>query len=78
MLPTPIRKFLKATSFWQENSFLFREFKNFRRIAVLAVIFTSLAAVFEGFGVGFILTFLQGFTNRDCDRSSIIDDCWSR
>lgn len=65
MLPTPIRKFLKGTSFWQENAFLFREFKTFRRIAVLAVIFTLLAAVFEGFGVGFILTFLQGFTNPD-------------
>lgn len=64
-LPISIRKFLKATKFWQENSFILREFKQFRKIAVLAVIFTLLAAIFEGFDVGFILSFLQSFTNPD-------------
>jgi subfamily B ATP-binding cassette protein MsbA len=66
-VPNPIRNFLKTTSFWQNNAFIFREFKNFRRIAILAVVFTLLAAVFEGFGVGFILSFLQSFTSPEAE-----------
>lgn len=62
-LPMPIRKLLKATSFWKNNYFILREFKYFRRIAVLAVVFTVLAAVFEGFGIGLILAFLQSLLN---------------
>ncbi len=62
-VPMPIRNLLKATSFWKNNYFILREFKYFRRIAVLAVLFTLLAAAFEGIGVGFILTFLQSLTS---------------
>ncbi len=62
-IPIAIRKFLKATSFWRDNYFILREFKYFRGITILAITFTLLAAVFEGFGVGFILSFLQSFTN---------------
>ncbi len=62
-IPTPIRNLLKATRFWKDNYFVLREFKYFRRIAFLALVFTLLAAAFEGFGVGFILTFLQNLTN---------------
>jgi subfamily B ATP-binding cassette protein MsbA len=61
-LPLPIYRLLKATSFWKENYFILREFKYFRRLAVLALVFTILAAVLEGFGVGFILSFLQNLT----------------
>ncbi|MEQ9357834.1 heterocyst formation ABC transporter subunit HepA [Coleofasciculus chthonoplastes] len=66
-VPNPIRNFLKTTKFWQDNAFIFREFKNFRKIAVLAVVFTLLAAIFEGFGVGFILSFLQSFTSPEAE-----------
>jgi len=62
-LPRPISNLLKTTRFWKENSFLLREFKHFRRIAVLALVFTLLSAAFEGFGVGFILSFLQNLTS---------------
>ena len=62
-IPIVIRKFFKATSFWRDNYFILREFKYFRRITILAITFTLLAALFEGFGVGFILSFLQSFTN---------------
>jgi len=62
-LPTPIRKLLKATRFWKDNYFILREFNYFRRVAVLAVVFTLLSAAFEGFGVGFILSFLQSLTS---------------
>lgn len=62
-LPLPIRDLLKATKFWKNNYFILREFKYFRTIAIMAVVFTLLAAVFEGFGIGFILTFLQSLTS---------------
>lgn len=64
-IPRVIRKFLRATSFWRENYFILREFRYFRFTVVLAIVFTLLAAAFEGFGVGFILTFIQSFTNPD-------------
>lgn len=63
--PLIVRKLFKATSFWQENSFILREFKYFRGITILAIAFTLLAAAFEGFGVGFILSFIQSFTNPE-------------
>jgi subfamily B ATP-binding cassette protein MsbA len=62
-LPMPVRNLLKATSLWKNNDFILKEFKHFRRLAVLAVVFTLLSAVFEGFGVGLILTFLQSLIN---------------
>lgn len=64
-LPNPVRNLLKATSFWQENRIVLREFKYFRRIAILALVFTLISATFEGFGVGFLLSFLQGLTSPD-------------
>ena len=60
-----IRNLLKATSFWQDNYLLLREFKYFRRIILLTLVFTILAAMLEGFGVGFLLTFLQSLTQPD-------------
>ncbi|MBW4647415.1 MAG: ABC transporter ATP-binding protein/permease [Kastovskya adunca ATA6-11-RM4] len=66
-LSAPIRSFLKATDVWRKNAFILREFKNFRKIAILALVFTLFSAVFEGFGVGFILSFLQNFTSPDAE-----------
>jgi len=57
-LSSLIRSLLKATRFWQENYLILREFKYFRRIALLALGFTLLATAFEVFGLGFILAFL--------------------
>ena len=61
--PTLIRKLFKTTSFWRDNYFILREFKYFRGITILAITFTLLAAAFEGFGVAFILSFIQSFTS---------------
>ncbi|MFB2917414.1 heterocyst formation ABC transporter subunit HepA [Aerosakkonema funiforme] len=61
--PVPIRNLLKTTKFWQENYIILREFKYFRRVAVLALLFTFIAAVLEAFGVGFLLAFLQSLTD---------------
>ncbi|MGA9382747.1 MAG: heterocyst formation ABC transporter subunit HepA [Phormidium sp.] len=59
----PIRNLFKATKFWQDNYIILREFKHFRKIAILALLFTFTAAAFEGFGVGFLLAFLQSLTD---------------
>jgi subfamily B ATP-binding cassette protein MsbA len=64
-LPIPLYKLMKATSFWRDNYLILREFKNFRKIAVLAIIFSLLAAIFEGFTIGLISVFLRSFTNPD-------------
>ena len=62
-LPQQFRNLLKATSFWQENYLILREFKHFRKIAILALIFSILAATFEGVSIGFLLSFLQSLTS---------------
>ena len=62
-LPIPVKNLLKATSFWQDNRLFLREFKHFRRIAVLAIVFALMAAILEGGTVGLIASFLQGLTN---------------
>lgn len=64
-LPRPIRSLLKATKFWQNNYLILREFKYFPQIAILALLFTFLAATFEGVGIGFLLSFLQSLTTPD-------------
>ena len=59
----PMSRFLFKSRFWHSNAFILREFKYFRSIAVLAIVFTLTAAVFEGLTVGLIASFLQGLTN---------------
>jgi subfamily B ATP-binding cassette protein MsbA len=55
-------KIFQATSLWQNNRVILREFKHFRVVAILAIVFSALAASFEGFGLGFLLVFLQSLT----------------
>ena len=62
-LPIYIKRSLITTKFWQDNYVLLREFKHFRKIAVLALTFTVLAAIFEGITVGLLLSFLQSLTD---------------
>jgi subfamily B ATP-binding cassette protein MsbA len=53
---------LNATKFWKDNYLVLQELKHLRRITVLAVLFTFIAAILEGFGIGLILSFLQSLT----------------
>ena len=62
-LPIALRRGIKTSQFWQDNYILLREFKNFRRIAVLAVVFTVSAAIFEGLTLGLLLSFIQSLTD---------------
>ncbi|AFY46350.1 ABC-type multidrug transport system, ATPase and permease component [Nostoc sp. PCC 7524] len=59
------RNLFKATSFWKDNYLILQEIKKFRKIAILAVIFSVLAAGFEGVSIGFLLSFLQSLTSPD-------------
>lgn len=54
---------LKTSTFWKNNYLILREFKHFRKVAILALVFSFLAATFEGFSIGFLLSFLQSLTN---------------
>jgi subfamily B ATP-binding cassette protein MsbA len=60
-----MRKLIKTTSFWQDNQIIFREFKYFHTIAIIAIICTLLAAIFEGATVGLIASFLQVLTTPE-------------
>lgn len=62
-LPLVLRQLIKATSFWQDNRLILRELQNFPGIVTLALLFPLLAAIFEGFGIGFLLVFLQNLIN---------------
>ncbi len=55
--------FIETSSFWQDNSWLLREFKYFRRIAIIAVLASFLGAIFEGVGIGVLTAFLQNLIN---------------
>jgi ATP-binding cassette, subfamily B, bacterial MsbA len=54
---------LKATRLWQDNYIFLREFKHFRKVTILALAFSVLAATFEGVSIGFLLSFLQSLTS---------------
>lgn len=64
-LPSPFRTILKATKFWQDNYVFLREFKHFRKVTVMALFFSVIAASFEGVSIGFLLSFLQSLTTPD-------------
>ncbi|MFB8791778.1 MAG: heterocyst formation ABC transporter subunit HepA [Potamolinea sp.] len=64
-LPAPIHNLLRATKIWQNNYLILREFKYFPEVTILALVFTCLAATFEGVGIGFLLSFLQSLTTPD-------------
>ncbi|NET71105.1 MAG: ABC transporter ATP-binding protein [Sphaerospermopsis sp. SIO1G2] len=57
----------KSTNFWKNHHLIIREFKHFRWIALFAIIFSALAASFEGFGLGFLLVFLQSLTTPNAE-----------
>jgi ATP-binding cassette subfamily B protein/subfamily B ATP-binding cassette protein MsbA len=64
-MPTAQRNLFSTNKFWQNNSLIFKEIQHFRKIAILAVIFSFLAASFEGVSIGFLLSFLQKLTTPD-------------
>ncbi|MGA7934749.1 MAG: ABC transporter transmembrane domain-containing protein [Kovacikia sp.] len=57
--PPFLQRFIKTTGFWNDNRLILRELRHFPHIALLAALFPLLAALFEGFGIGFLFGFLQ-------------------
>ena len=53
---------LQSASFWQNHKLILKEFQHFRLMAIGAIFFSALASSFEGFGLGFLLVFLQSLT----------------
>jgi ABC-type multidrug transport system fused ATPase/permease subunit len=53
------RNLVKATSFWKDNYLILREIRYFYWIAIAAIFFPIIAATLEGFGISFLLGFLQ-------------------
>jgi len=53
----------KASRFWQENRLLLREFRFFPQLVCLAILFSLFAATLEGFGLGFLMAFLQNLVS---------------
>jgi len=64
-IPPFLRHMLKASHFWQENGLLLREFRFFPKVVCLALLFSLLAATLEGFGLGFLMAFLQNLVSPD-------------
>jgi subfamily B ATP-binding cassette protein MsbA len=64
-ISTSVNALIKTTKFWQNNYLFLREFKYFPKVVILALVFSFLAATFEGVGIGFLLSFLQSLTNPD-------------
>lgn len=62
-LPNPLRRVIKATGFWKDNALVLQELRHFPRIVALAILFPMIAAIFEGFGISFLLGFLQNLVN---------------
>lgn len=60
-----LRNRLKATHFWRDNYLILREFQYFPWIASAAIFASLLSAAFEGFGLGFLLAFLQSLVSPE-------------
>jgi ATP-binding cassette, subfamily B, bacterial MsbA len=60
-------RLLRSTSFWNNNYLILREFKHFPRVAILALVLSIFSAAFEGFGLGFLLAFLQSLTTPNAE-----------
>ena len=58
-----IRNLVRATSFWQDNYVILRQFKYFKFIAFVAICCTLAGAFFDGITISLIASFLQGLTN---------------
>lgn len=63
-LPKPLKRVLKSTQFFQDNALIFNQLRHFPGTLTLAIVFPLLAAIFEGFGIGFLLGFMQNLLNQ--------------
>jgi subfamily B ATP-binding cassette protein MsbA len=55
----------KTSRFWQKHRLLLREFGYFPQLVGLALLCSLLAATLEGFGLGFLMAFLQNLVSPE-------------
>ncbi len=67
MKRTIAKQLIQRTGFWQDNRLILRELRHFPGVVLLALLFPSLAAIFEGFGIGFLLAFLQNLVSEGAE-----------
>lgn len=63
MLSRSVRRRLTATQFVRDNRLIVDQLRHFPGTLALVVGFPLLAALFEGFGIGFLLAFMQTLVN---------------
>ena len=59
-----LRKLIKSSQLWKDNALIFKEVEHFPWIAATAVAAPIIAAVFEGFGIGALMGFLQNLVDQ--------------
>lgn len=62
-----LRQIVKATGFWRNNRLILKEIRRLPHIVGLVLIFSLLAAIFEGFGISFLLAFLQKLVDTNAE-----------
>lgn len=66
-LPLFLRQIIRATGFWRNNRLILREIRRFPYIVGMVLLFSLLAAIFEGFGISFLLAFLQKLVDPNAE-----------
>lgn len=59
-----LQNLFRSSKLWRDNALILQEVKHFRWVAITAVVSSIVAAVFEGFGIGFLLGFLQNLVSQ--------------
>lgn len=60
-----LRNFVGSSNLWQKNRLILREFKNFRGVAIIAIVCSLIAAITSGSTIALIGTLLKGLTNTE-------------
>ncbi|PSB35726.1 heterocyst formation ABC transporter subunit HepA [Stenomitos frigidus] len=66
-LPLLLRQIIRTTGFWRNNQLILREIRRFPHIIGAVLVFSLLAALFEGFGISFLLAFLQKLVDPNAE-----------
>lgn len=55
----------RANQLYKDNSLIFRQLKSFPKLTALSILLPLLAALFDGFGLGFLLGFFQNLVAQN-------------
>ncbi|XHX79215.1 MAG: heterocyst formation ABC transporter subunit HepA [Stenomitos frigidus ULC029] len=66
-LPSSVRQIVRTTGFWRNNRLILKEIRRFPHIVGMVLLFSLLAATFEGLGISFLLAFLQKLVDLNAE-----------